>query len=201
MTDENKIAILILAAGSSSRLGTSKQLLQVNSEPLLIKVVNSSLATPVNKVFVVLGSNKEEHQKIIDSLPVEIIVNQEWKNGMGNSIKAGIRSIISYGNFSGVVILVCDQPYLNTQHINKLIESHDKTKKGIVASWYANSPGVPAYFDNSFFEKILQIHDEQGAKMIFTQYVDQVTYVDFPEGVIDIDTMEDYRNVLNNNPE
>ncbi len=193
----NNLAILLLAAGSSSRLGQSKQLLSINGEPLLLKSVNAAISSSVKKIVVVLGANENEHRQLIGKLPVEIIFNPTWQNGMGNSLKMGLSCLLKQDlNLGGVITMVCDQPLITASHLNKLIERFKETSNSIVASFYSGSAGVPALFERSLFEKMLSINDDQGAKKIINQYSDLATTIDFPEGAIDIDTEEDVKRFL-----
>jgi molybdenum cofactor cytidylyltransferase len=192
-----ELAIILLAAGSSSRLGQSKQLLLINGEPLLLKSVNTALESGVKKVLVVLGANDFEHRQVIEKLPVEIIFNSTWQKGMGNSLKAGLSHLLKMDSkIDGVITMVSDQPLITSTHLKKLIEAFKQTKKPIVASFYSEAVGVPALFEKSLFEKILNMRDEHGAKKVINQDLDIVATVDFPEGAIDIDTEDDVKKFL-----
>lgn len=198
MKQELEVAIIILGAGSSSRLGSSKQLLILDGESLLSKSIKASLASNATKVIVVLGANHALHYKEIKDFPIDITVNEHWSKGMGNSLKKGLIHLLQSNNtYQGAVILVCDQPMLTANHINILIDDYNKTKKPIIASWYGESPGVPVFFHKQYFEKLLMLDDMHGAKKIIEKNMQDVLSVDFPEGEVDIDTREDYEKLLN----
>jgi molybdenum cofactor cytidylyltransferase len=191
------IGIIVLAAGSSSRMGRSKQLLEIDGEPLLVRCVNVALAVNPINIVVILGANEKPHREIIEKLPVRIISNYYWKTGMGSSIKAGLNYLIQAApDLEGVILMVCDQPALTTEHLHKLIEKFNEKKKSIIASSYSNSKGVPVLFGRSFFSNLLLLGDDQGAKKIVQQFPDQVDTVEFPKGSFDLDTEEDYTNFL-----
>lgn len=193
------IGTIVLAAGSSSRMGRSKQLLEINGEPLLRRCVRISLAVNPGNIVVILGANEKPHREIISQLPVHIISNYYWKTGMGSSIKTGLNYLLQSGaELDAVIILVCDQPALTAEHLRKLTDKFIKTKKSIIASLYSNSSGVPVLFGRSFFSNLLLLGDDQGAKKIVHQFPDQVETVDFPQGAFDLDTEEDYQNYLAN---
>jgi molybdenum cofactor cytidylyltransferase len=190
-------AVLLLAAGSSSRLGRSKQLLEINGQSLLLKSVNAAVHSKTKKILVVLGANETAHRQAIEHLPIEIIFNPTWQRGMGNSLKVGLSHLLKEDpNLRGVITMVCDQPLITASHLNKLIERFRETKSPIVASFYSGSAGVPALFEKSLFEKMLSINDEHGAKKIINHYPDLVSIVDSPEGAIDIDTEDDVKKFL-----
>jgi molybdenum cofactor cytidylyltransferase len=196
----NTIGIILLAAGSSSRMGRPKQLLPIDGEPLLVRSVKAAVSSKAHELVVVLGSNFQSHREVIAGFPIEVIENQEWQKGMGNSLKKGLIHLKDKNDsLDAVIVLVCDQPYLSSDIINKLIEEFEQTKRKIVASIYAGIIGVPALFDSSMFEKILHLDDEQGAKkLIQQQQLANVKAVEFPKGIIDLDFPEDYESLLGN---
>lgn len=200
-----ELAIILLAAGSSSRMGQSKQLLLVDTDPLLLRSVKTAVNSSANNVIVVLGAEAEKHKSIIENQPVQIVNNNHWQTGMGSSIKGGLNHLLKLKpNTSAVIISVCDQPLLHADHFNELIETYNRSKKNIIASYYSNSPGVPALFDKKLFNELLQIPDDQGAKKLFHKHQESLLTIDFPDGKIDLDTWEEYQNFknqLSNNPE
>jgi len=178
-------------------MGRSKQLLEIEGEPLLCRCVKVAQAVNSNQVVVILGANEKAHRDIIDKLPVHIISNYYWKTGMGSSIKTGINYLIQeVSELEAVIIMVCDQPALTTEHLEKLIQKFNQTKKSIIASSYSNANGVPVLFGRSFFSNLLLLSDDQGAKKIIQQFPGQVAIVEFPKGSFDLDTEEDYQNYL-----
>lgn len=196
-SDKTQTVILLLAAGCSSRMGQSKQLLEINGIPLLRHSAQVAIAAGASAVVVVLGANEEPHRKALESVPVEIVVNHYWKDGMGSSIKTGLHYIIQeHGEAKSVLIMVCDQPALTAAHLSALFHQSARTEKKIAASAYDNTLGVPAVFGRSFFSNILMLRDDQGAKKIIDQFSDQVTSVPFSAGSIDLDTTSDYTKYL-----
>ena len=97
------IGILLLAAGSSSRMGQSKQLLPIAGEQLLLKSTRVAMESEAEIVMVVLGANELAHRKIIEQLPVEITVNTEWQKGMGSSLKQGLTQLLKIADRKSVV--------------------------------------------------------------------------------------------------
>jgi molybdenum cofactor cytidylyltransferase len=190
------IGIVVLAAGSSSRMKQSKQLLPINQETLLHRAARAALDSGADHIAVVLGANPNAHQKIIKSLPVHIVLNKTWETGMGSSIKEGLQYLISLYNIEAVGIMVCDQPKVNGTHLLSLIDKFKASDKSIVASYYNDLPGVPAIFGRHHFNEILQLTDHEGAKGIILKNHAKTVLVNFPEGSIDLDTPEDYEQHL-----
>lgn len=193
--DAEKIGIILLAAGLSSRMGEPKQLLKIGGQPLVRLMVKQSLAAIADKTIVVIGYRADEVKSAIKDLPTELIANNQPEKGMGSSIKCGV-SFLKENNFSAGLIITCDQPFLTSSHLNKLIEAYRERGNSIIASHYSNSIGVPALFDKEIFEQLLSIDDQQGAKKIIDGGKNDVFEIEFPEGNIDLDTPEDYRSYL-----
>lgn len=200
-TSHHNTAVLILAAGSSSRMRRSKQLLPVGTQPLLRKTLMAARAIHPLKIIIVLGAYEEEHRAVLQEGTEDIITNSEWEKGMGNSIRFGIKHIAKDAATEGVLILVCDQPLLTSGHLLNLVNQHRNSGKPIVASWYAQSPGVPAFFEKRFFNQLLELDDGSGAKKIMQKFPSDLATVDFPEGRIDLDTPEDYDRFLKEHPQ
>lgn len=192
-----EVSAIILAAGSSSRLGQPKQLVNVDGVPLLRKSVLAALEAKCSPVVVVLGYKAEVHKKIIDHLPVEIVIHTEWEKGMGSSLKAGLSQLLkSNSETTAIVVMVCDQPLLTSAHLTALRDAYRKTLKPIIASQYNEIIGVPALFDHSLFTALQKIKDTQGAKAVIESNLKLVETINWAEGRLDIDTPEDL-NLLN----
>ncbi|MBX2915125.1 MAG: nucleotidyltransferase family protein [Cyclobacteriaceae bacterium] len=186
-----QVGIIILAAGNSSRLGQSKQLVPVNGVPLLRRSTEIAIQT-TQPVVVVLGAHADAHLQVIADLKIEIVVNNAWQTGMGSSLKAGLSHLIQTNpRVEAAMILVCDQPYLSFAHLQKLIAANQQQVKPIVASTYANVIGVPAIFNKEFFPHLLQSDNDSGARKVMQQFISQVHTIPFEKGEIDIDTPHD----------
>lgn len=188
------ITAIVLAAGASSRLGQSKQLLQVEGEPLLRRIARVSCESNADRTLVVLGDNEREHGRIIRDLPLYICIHSDWERGMGSSLKAGMEFIQSFlSDTTAVIVVVCDQPLLTTDHLNHLIDKYKSTGAPVVASAYSNVLGVPVLFDASLFDGIRRIDDAHGARQIIDKNKANAQRIAFQGGELDIDTPEDYQ--------
>lgn len=190
------IGIIILAAGSSARMGRPKQLLPVDGESLLHKATRSALQSKASNVVVVLGSNEKDHRHAIKDLRVDIIENPNWQSGMGNSLKTGLKYLSGKTTVSGVIIMVCDQPSVTSDHLNELANAYEKTGKPIIASYYSGSPGVPALIARELFAELMVIEDSQGAKRVIQAYPNEVVLVSLLGGEIDLDTPDEYQSYI-----
>lgn len=191
------MAIILLAAGSSSRMGQSKQLLEIDGETLLKRAAEVAYACAGSHTLVVLGSEPEVHAKVIAHLPVHVLINRDWQKGMGSSLKAGITYLVeSAPEVTAILTMVCDQPLVTKAYLDKLIQQHQLNPHKVIASSYASTVGVPALFPKALVTSMLKLEDQHGAKKILEQHANSVETVDFPEGAIDIDTSKDYEEFL-----
>ena len=191
------IGVIVLAAGNSTRMGASKQLLDVKGDKLLRRTVRTILKAEIDAVVVVLGAGERDHRRVLEDLDVSIVSNKHWATGMGSSIKRGLAHLRrNHSDLTAVIISVCDQPLLNADIISGLISGYRQHKKPVIASGYAEVPGVPVLFDRSFFDKLDALPDNQGAKKIILQNPADVHTIPFAGGEVDLDTMEDYNAFL-----
>jgi molybdenum cofactor cytidylyltransferase len=190
---KKNIALLILAAGSSSRMGKSKQLLLLEGEPLLKRSVRAAMSSQAHSVTVALGDRADAHAGILRDLPIHVLVNQDWEKGMGSTLKGGLLEIVRTDpSTDALLVMVCDQPEVTSKHLDSLIHQYHSGSKPIVASTYKNVQGVPAIFDRSLFEELLRVKDTEGAKAVIAAQSESVLSVPMPGGEIDLDTPEDY---------
>ncbi|HVX27627.1 MAG TPA: nucleotidyltransferase family protein [Parafilimonas sp.] len=193
----NNTGIIILASGSSSRFGSIKQLLHFNNKTLLQHVIDEAVDSGAEPVIVITGSNADEISKDIEHGNIEIIYNEKWKQGMASGIFAGIKKAITLNNdIAKIIIAVCDQPFVSSSIFKELYEQQEKTVKHIVASSYADTIGTPALFTQKYFDALMSLQGEEGAKKILKANAEDVATIDFPQGAIDIDTQKDYDNLL-----
>jgi molybdenum cofactor cytidylyltransferase len=190
------IGVILLAAGESSRLGRPKQLLTYEGKTLLqhsLQVARESKALPI---VVVLGAHADIIKREIDGVNVQVVQNKDWQEGMASSIRCGINTFKQISpSAEGVIIMVCDQPYISAFLLIELIKAHQKTGKPIVASSFQNTFGPPVFFHNTFFNELLELKGDVGAKTIIHQHTDAVEVIPFPEGIYDVDTEADYERI------
>jgi len=195
---EHPCDIVLLAAGSSSRLGGPKQLLMYKEHTLLQHSIEIALASLANRVIVVLGANAGIIGTGITKKDdwLTCITNDQWQEGLASSIRCGLQYLLSQKPApQNVLFMVCDQPYINTVLLNKLITLQRQTGHSIVASKYAKTAGIPAIFSRDLFPELLQLTGDKGARKLIEQQKEAVATVAFPLGTIDIDTMADYESL------
>ena len=193
---ELNVAIIILAAGKSTRMGTPKQLLPYQGHNLLKHTIASAVTSVCKPVTVVLGANAPQIHSQVNQDSVIVVENPDWHLGMGSSIRSGILSVTSHSeNVDAAIITVCDQPFLSTEIINNLVTTYYSTGKSIVACQYADTLGVPVLFSHQFFAELATLGETGGAKKLINKYCDHIFSIPFPLGAVDIDTPQDYQQL------
>jgi molybdenum cofactor cytidylyltransferase len=185
------VAIIILAAGASSRLGKSKQLIQYKGENLLSRICKAALQSKAETCLVVLGANASAHREVILYTNLSITENQNWAKGMGNSIKHGLAYLLQSEKPDALIISVCDQPFLESTLFDELIAMHQLHQDKIIVSRYNKTLGVPVLFPKNYFDTLSKIPDDAGAKEVVHGNRDSVIAIPFEAGAIDIDYPED----------
>jgi molybdenum cofactor cytidylyltransferase len=191
-----KTGIILLAAGSSSRLGRAKQLIEFQGKTLIQKAIDEAKKSQANCLVLVLGANAELIQTGFDITSTPFIVNSDWQHGMSSSMQAGLRFLMEKEEINQVLLMLCDQPFVDASLLDQLITAKETSGKGIVAAAYSNTLGVPALFEERYFEELLQLTGSEGAKKVIFNHQAEVYALDFPLGAVDLDTEEDVNQFL-----
>ena len=146
-----KTGVILLAAGSSSRLGRPKQLISYQEKTLIQHSIEAAQHSAADALVVVLGCNSELIQKGIESKEVPLLVHAHWEKGMSSSMQCGLRYLLEAGQVDQVLLMLCDQPYVSQGLLDQLMNGKTASGKGIVACSYAGTVGVPALFDQFYF--------------------------------------------------
>lgn len=192
-----KVAILILAAGASSRMQTPKQLLKIGNQTLLELVLEKAKALASLPIYCVLGANADLIQEEISTENVAFIINKNHSKGLSTSIVAGINYLTKNAPFVDcLLILLADQPDVDLQYLENLVQLSAENPTQIIASKYPKNIGVPAVFPKSFFSELQNLEGDFGAKEFLQQHKDQLICSNLTPSLIDLDTKEDYENYL-----
>jgi molybdenum cofactor cytidylyltransferase len=184
--------VMILAAGASARLGRPKQLLAFRGRSLLRHAAETALATSCRPVVVVLGALADRLRGELSGLPVTVAMNPQWSEGMSSSIRAGLRAFPPEGaEPEAVLIMLCDQPFIPAQFLERLVAVHQASGFGIVAAEYGGQAGVPALFSRAYFSELAALRGSGGAKRIIVKHTNETRRVPLPEAALDIDRQED----------
>jgi molybdenum cofactor cytidylyltransferase len=183
------VAAVILAAGSSSRLGTPKQLLQFEGTSLLRRAALAASGSRAAEVIVLLGSDASAMMKELKGLRVRTVKNSLWREGIGSSIRRAVSALGS--GCDGVLILLCDQPRLTSAHLDSLLDAFALRPDRPAASKYGGVAGVPALFPRAMFGELLSLTGDSGAKRVLAACGDNLSLLPWPDGAYDVDTATD----------
>lgn len=198
MPIHSDIGVIILAAGASTRLGSPKQLLAYKNENLLQHTIDVVEASSVDHITLVLGAHADLIFPHISIGRCHMVRNENWAEGLSSSIRYGLAFAISQNpSLDAVIFILCDQPYLTSEIIDAIILKHRANAKPIINCNYGEGYGPPTLFSSALFPLLLKLHGSEGAKSIVKQYANEVDFIDFPGGGIDIDTLEDYERLSN----
>jgi molybdenum cofactor cytidylyltransferase len=189
---EIKTGVIILAAGSSSRLGQPKQLLEFNGKTLLEIAVEAAQNSLAQSCVLVLGANADLIVEKIDHTKVDRVVNENWEKGMASSMQKGLKYLMENSDPDQVILMLSDQPFVNKEILNLLITNKINTNSEIIACRYKETFGVPVLFSKKYFPELLSLIGNEGAKKLVMAHQNDLYAIDFPKGEIDIDTREDY---------
>lgn len=188
------IAVLVLAAGKSSRMKSIKQLEKIDNKTLLDISLDKAKLLETAAVFCVLGANAKQIQQEISTKDVPFIENENYEKGLSASIVAGIHHLKkSAVNYDGVFILLADQPAITISYLKDMISIFQENPTKIIASKYASTFGVPALFPKKYFDALLGIEFDNGAKELINTHKKEVLCSKLETDFTDIDTKEDLK--------
>jgi molybdenum cofactor cytidylyltransferase len=194
---EQFISGVILAAGTSSRLGRAKQLLDLHGEPLLRRTVRNALASTLDEVVLVLGARAGEIAAAVGKLGQRTVVNRAYAEGQSTSFIVGLEAIDP--RVGGMLFLLGDQPRIGPEIIDTLVERFRRDTPLIVQPVYGGVPANPVLFSRALRDELLTVSGDEGARAVVRAHKNEVVRVPVSDGPPprDVDTEEDYRALLN----
>jgi len=187
---------LVLAAGGSSRLGRAKTLLLHHGRPLICDVVETVNTVCDGGVTVVTGAEQDAVMQALSSevgekAVVNYVHNDQWRQGMSTSLATGVRCVAEHSpTAKAVLLMLCDQPRIGPDQLGALVRLWQTAPASPAAAGYADTVGAPAVFPRSWFDRLMSLEDDQGARMLLRQCSD-LQVLDMPEAAADIDTPDD----------
>ena len=146
-----------------------------------------------------MGANAEKIGETLNIPSIHVVKNSDWQEGMASSIRTGLFTLTElFPQVDGIVMLVCDQPFLNHDVIRALIEAQRNSGLPAAAASYGGKLGTPALFHKSLFSELMSLSGDTGARKMLERKREHVVEVEFEMGVVDIDTQDDYERLLNN---
>jgi len=187
--------VIVLAAGASTRFGSPKQLVRLNGRPLLHLAVSRAVEVAGQAVTVVLGANAAELAPLLRHTPAAVVVNRDWAEGMGSSVRMGISRVPATAD--AVLLMLADQPAVTAEDLRRLIGTWRRQTHYLVAAYYDGITGVPAIFPREDFGALAALRGDTGARALLNRGGARLVRVPLQAAAIDIDTPEDLLNLQN----
>lgn len=191
----SRVAGVVLAAGGSERMGEPKQLLPWRGEAFVAAVCRTALLAGLEPVIVVVGYAAGEVQEALAGVPVQLVLNSEWKTGQSSSVKVGLATIPP--DSGGAVFLLADQPQVPPELVQAILERYALTQSPVVAPLVDGRRSSPVLFGRETFAAFDDLQGDEGGRQLLSRFpVEYVTWIE-PSVGLDVDTAEDYARLLN----
>lgn len=184
---------IIMASGFASRMNKEKLLLEIDGIRIIERVIKAVKTSMVDEIIMVC--RKEELMKLGEEYGIKIILNERAEKGQSESIKLGVKA--ANNKSQGYMFFVGDQPFINSQSINKLIHEFNKGKNPIIIPKYKGKRGTPTIFSYKLKSKLLNLEGDIGGRSIIKEMIDCVRFINISKDYIglDVDTIEEYERL------
>ncbi|MGH7809210.1 MAG: nucleotidyltransferase family protein, partial [Candidatus Binatia bacterium] len=185
----------IQSAGESSRMGQPKALLPIDGETFIERIVGVLQKTKIGRVFVILGHNAAELSRRVEHLPIEILINPNYKLGQLSSLQVAVRRIEQNADCDGMLVHLVDHPFIDARLVDTMIDRFYESNKFIVVPRHGGKRGHPVIFSRRLYGELLTAPLDQGAKVVVNAHQGDTLEIETDDiGItIDIDTPELYR--------
>ncbi len=186
-----RIGAVILAAGTSSRMGEAKQLLRLGATTLLDQVTENVRSSRVDEIVLVLGHEAETIKQTIGTKKLKIVVNESYRQGMGTSLRAGLSALPS--EVDAALIVLADQPFVRSATFDQIIDHYQQSNAQIVIPIYKGFRGNPVLLDRSVFPEVTALTGDIGCRAIFGNHLEGIAKVPVEDvGILlDLDSKDD----------
>jgi molybdenum cofactor cytidylyltransferase len=191
---------IVLAAGSSSRMGAHKLLLPLGGQPLVAYAVTAACASMAEPVVVVLGRAAEDVRAALPTGRYATVVNPDYVAGMAGSLRAGLHTLreVTGGNVAGVLIALADQPLAGADLFDALLRAAAASPDRIIAASFGGRRGNPVVFPATLFGELERVEGDAGGRGLIARHSDLLRLVEWPylRAALDVDRPSDYEQVV-----
>ncbi len=192
------VAGILLAAGTSSRMGRNKMLFELNGESVLRGAARRALAAGLSPLLVVLGHEAEKSRPELNGLPCQIVINPNYEQGINSSLKAGISAVPAEAQ--AAVVMLADMPFVTPEMLTGLIERYRSSEAPLVISDYEGVNAPPMLYDRGLFEELLAMTGEGCGRQVVKRHRDEAEVLAWsPSALADIDVPEDFERLQSGN--
>lgn len=197
---DGPVAGILLAGGTSSRMGRNKLLLDVEGEPLVRRAARRASSSGLSPVIVVLGHEAERVRGELSGLPCQVVVNPRFERGITSSLGTGLEAVPDEAR--AVVVMLADMPHVTPEMIGGLVERYRATTAPLVISDYEGVNAPPMLYDRSLFGELAAMTDGRCGKQVIRRHRDEAEVAHWPARALrDLDVPEDYERLVANRPE
>jgi molybdenum cofactor cytidylyltransferase len=196
ISQQERKAGIILAAGESQRYGQPKQLLQYNGKTFLRHTVQRALESGFSTVMVVLGYQIELMRQEIEDLPVTILENKSWQQGQSTSVKTAVEELLNQPLVGGAMFFTVDQPLLRVATIKQLMDEHNRYPGESIVPICQGKSGSPVLIDSDHFSLLMHVTGDKGGRAILTQIAHHYVEITQADELMDIDTPQQYQQLI-----
>jgi molybdenum cofactor cytidylyltransferase len=186
------VAAVVLAAGGSERMGMPKQLLPIEGQPMVRRVAQAVCEAGLAQVIIVVGAYAEAVEQALRGLPVEVVSNDTWAEGLSSSVRAGLGALRP--EVHAALMVLADQPALTPGLLQSLVTRYRSTGARIVAPFSRGQRGHPVLIDRTLFPELMAVQGDQGGKNLLARLKVEIERVEWddPVDLQDVDTLQDY---------
>jgi molybdenum cofactor cytidylyltransferase len=195
------VTAIVLAAGSSSRMGQPKQLLPVEGRSLVRRAAEAAVQSKARQTIVVTGAASEEVDAELTGLAVMLVHNPEYSDGLSTSLRAGLRAVRP--DADGVVVLLADQPFVTFEIVDALIDLYKQSGAMVARPRYGGQPGNPVLWDRRVFPELMAQEGDQGGRVLLQTHASEIAWLELPDHgqQTDVDTPEAYASLTGARPQ
>ena len=189
-----RVGVLLLAAGSSTRMGKNKMLMEIDGETVLRRAATTAVAAGFDPIVVVTGHEREHAEAEVDGLGCETVFNADHGTGIHTSVRAGIDALPD--GIDAVVIMLADMPFVSADMLRELIAAYRGSDAPLVISRYGGEvPAPPMLYDRTLFGE-LRVMQQRCGREVVRRHRDEAQALEWPiEALADIDTPDDFASV------
>ncbi len=189
-----RVAAVVLAAGSSTRMGRNKLLLDLGGQTVVRRAVRAAIDAGVDRVVVVLGHEAERVRSELAGLDCDVVVNPDHAQGVGTSLHTGIARVAT--DADAIVVILADMPFVSGDMIGAVVKRYRESGARLVLSRYGEVQAPPTLYARELFAEVLAVPDERCGKQVVRRHQDEAVTVTWPEAALrDIDVAADYEQV------
>jgi molybdenum cofactor cytidylyltransferase len=189
--ESGNVAGVVLAAGSSRRMGRNKLLLELGGESVVRRATRAASAAGLDPVLVVLGHEAGRVREELSGLACRAVLNPDHAEGAGASIRVAIAALPPA--VAAIVVTLADMPFVTAPMIRALVERYRAGHATVVVSRYGDVEAPPTLFDRLLFGELLSIEGDRGARQVARRHRDEELAVTWPaEDLCDLDVAADY---------